>query len=330
MKKKILQQLLLITVTTFTLLGVTGCGNNLGSSTGEAQLTTQASENATNNANENIISQNTATATEFQELTVYGDVVVKVSQADLNTAFDENADTLIQIQGSVVDIIGEGATVSGNQVVINREGTYVISGELADGQICINVGDQEKVHLVLNNVTLSCSTTAPIYCVNADKLILTLADGSVNTIYDGYAYVDEAVKGCIYSTCDLTINGNGSLTVIGNYNNGISCKDDIKILGGTLNVTAVNNGIKGNDSISIFGGDITVQGDDGLKSDNEDLDKGFLFINGGTVRITADDDAMQATNAVILSGGNIYARYLDTLIQCGGTVQGEDTVLSWM
>ena len=72
-----------------------------------------------------------------------------------------------------------------------------------------------------------------------------------------------------YSKDDLTISGNGTLTVNGNYNNGIVSKDDLKITGGNITVTAVNNGIKGKDSVRIKDGNIKVTaGGDGIKTDN--------------------------------------------------------------
>lgn len=54
-------------------------------------------------------------------------------------------------------------------IEITSGGTYIISGSLSDGQIIVNAPDSEKVHLILNNVTLGSSTGAPIYVKSSDK-----------------------------------------------------------------------------------------------------------------------------------------------------------------
>lgn len=75
---------------------------------------------------------------------------------------------------------------------------------------------------------------------------------------------------CVYSKDDLTINGTGTLNVIANYNNGIVSKDDLKVTGGNISVTAVHDGLRGKDSVTVKDGVITVNaGGDGIKSNND-------------------------------------------------------------
>jgi len=75
----------------------------------------------------------------------------------------------------------------------------------------------------------------------------------------------------IFSRDDLTINGNGSLTVTAHYRHGIVSKDDLRITGGQITVTSVNDGIRGRDSIAVKDGTITVQsGGDGMQANNDE------------------------------------------------------------
>jgi hypothetical protein len=86
--------------------------------------------------------------------------------------------TAIEFDGSTVSVSGSGAEAAGTTVTISDAGTYVLTGTLTDGQIIVDAGKDDTVRLVLNGVSLSCSTSAPIYCVKAGTLVLTLADGT--------------------------------------------------------------------------------------------------------------------------------------------------------
>ena len=136
----------------------------------------------------------------------------------------------IELKGSSITIAGDGATVNGSTITINSAGTYSISGTLDDGQIIVDTEDQEKVGLILNGANISSSTSAPIYVLNADKTVITLADGTENYVTDGDSYIFEDTESdepnaAIFSKDDLTINGSGSLVINANYNNGITSKE---------------------------------------------------------------------------------------------------------
>ena len=155
-------------------------------------------------------------------------------------------------------------------------------------------------------------TSAPIYVVNAEKTVITLAAGTENYVTDAETSLfDDAEsdepKAAIFSHDDLTINGEGSLTVTANANNGIASQDDLKTPGGHITVTAVNDGLKGKDSIAIKEGVITISaGGDGLQAHNDsDVEKGYIAIEGGTLHITAGLDGIQAETRLLVSGGDI-------------------------
>ena len=225
-------------------------------------------------------------------------------------------DTYIEL-GEKVNVDGEGVSVDNNIVTINRGGTYSLSGKLEDGQIIVSASEIEKVYLVLNGVDITCSNTSAIYVKEAEKTIISLADNTENYIRDGanYELEDENDKrdAAIYSKDNLTFVGSGNLTVEGNYNDGITGKDDLKIEGGNIKVNAINDGIKGKDSLVVTGGNITVNsGQDGMKSNNdENTDKGYILIKGGTINITSGNDGIQGEN-------NVYIRNGDVTINSGG------------
>ena len=220
------------------------------------------------------------------------------------------AGTSITLNGDSISVTGEGVTVAGSVATITTPGVYTLSGSLADGQIVVDTRAEEAVTLVLNGVELRSSSSAPINVINAKKTIIQLADGSQNSVTDGATYVfpsadvDEP-NAAIFSTGDLTIFGGGTLTVQGNYNDGIASKDGLIIAGGTLTVNAVDDGIRGKDYLVVADGTLVVtsQGD-GLKPDNdEDAARGYVSIKAGAITVTAGDDAITGETDVIIWGG---------------------------
>lgn len=216
----------------------------------------------------------------------------------------------IEFDEDAIQISGSGAEVSGSTVTIRDAGTYVLTGTLSDGQILIDADEDAAVRLVLDGVSLSSSTSAPIFCSEAGTLILTLDDGSQNRITDGSSYVSASAgenepDAAIFSKSDVVVNGTGALTVSANYNNGIVSKDSLVITQGNLNVTAVNDAVRGRDCAVLAGGTFTLSsGGDGIQSNNDkDGEKGYVAISGGTFRIASGGDGIQAETALLISGG---------------------------
>ena len=213
-----------------------------------------------------------------------------------------------QLSTSVQDT---GIKVEGNAFVITRGGSYELKGDLSNGQIKVAVPKTEQVELIFNNFTASCNTSAPLYIESADKATIVLAAGSVNTLTDATLYqfanpAEDKPNACIYSSDDMTIKGTGTLNVNGNYNNGIGCKNDLRIKDCTLNVTGVNNILKGNDSVEIENATVKLSGgEDAIKSDTADrTDKGYILITAGSkVEINCIDDAIQATMSITIEAG---------------------------
>ena len=256
-------------------------------------------------------------------------IFLTVKNADIETDYDESQADKIELSDSMTD----------KTIEITSGGTYIISGSLSDGQIIVNAPDSEKVHLILNNVTLGSSTGAPIYVKSSDKTIITLAKDSENSLSDTNRESgdDNAV---IYSETDLSINGTGTLTINALYNNGINCRDDLKLINGTYIINSVDDGIVGHDSVTVAGGEFTINcGGDGIQAETylyiengtinitecyEGIEGHNVTIDNGTININSSDDGINAAkdsaSSIVINGGDIYVNAEGDGIDSNGTI----------
>ena len=226
---------------------------------------------------------------------------------DQKSDWDESSATFITLDGDECKISGNGAYFYDGNVVISGGGYYVISGTLDDGSIVVDAYDSSKVFIKLKDVDIYCSDDACLRIDQADKVFLTLADGTENSFESGEEYSDEALEdgtgGTIFAHDDLTINGTGSLTVTANYKHGIDANDDLMITGGYIAIFAPKDGIHVNDSIRIKDADIVIDAeDDGIVTAKEG---GYIYMESGTLDIAGSDDGIHATGDVIVDGGEI-------------------------
>ena len=228
--------------------------------------------------------------------------------------------------GATVSNGGNCVTVEGGSVKISCGGEYDISGSYSgsDAQILVNTAKTDSsVYLNMRGLTLSNTADAPIYIQKASKAFVVAKNGTTNTLSDGssrtktYNYTNDngeaktdTTGACIYAKDDLTIKGEGTLIVNGNYNNGIHTSNDLKVKNGIITVKAKNNGLKGKNSVEVSGGtiNITTTEGDGIKSDTEDAadlasGKGSIEITGGEITITSAFDGITAANAVVIANG---------------------------
>lgn len=201
-------------------------------------------------------------------------------------------------------------TLSNQDQTITSAGVYRLSGEIADGQIIVDASEADDILLILNGINVTNSDGPALNIIEADKVVIILAAGSDNYLEDGSNYADtsdSAPNAALHSKGDLTITGEGSLTVTGNYVDGITSTDGLVIDGGNITVTAVDDGIRGKDYAIIQSGTINITaGGDGIKSDDsEDTMRGYVYISGGTINITANGDSISAITDTLLAGGNI-------------------------
>jgi hypothetical protein len=239
---------------------------------------------------------------------------------DENNGGNNSGTTRIILKGDSITVEGAGASAEGSKVTITSAGTYSISGTLTDGQILVNTTDKETVTLILNGVNIGNSVTSPLYIADAEETVIVLADNTENSVTDAASYIFENTEedepnAAVFSKSELAIEGNGSLTVSANYNDGIASKDGLTISGGNISVNAADDGIRGKDYLVVKDGNITVKaGGDGLKSDNEeDTAKGYISVEKGAVNVTSGGDAFDAQTNVTITDGEM------TLTSGGGS-----------
>lgn len=214
-------------------------------------------------------------------------VCFAVSAETADDLFSSKDLTLADPSKAVDIVLTEGG------VDITEPGVYRLSGQVADGSIRVAPATEGDVWLLLDGVSVHNEDGAALTSDGCDKLILTLAEGSVNSLTQGSATPDEEDNdAAIYVRDDLTINGTGALTIESAYLDGINCRDSLRIVSGEITVTAVDDGLVGKDEVTIGGGTIAIsaQTGDGIKSTNaEDADRGFVTIADGSLTITTGE-----------------------------------------
>ena len=171
---------------------------------------------------------------------------------DKEVGYDEDNCVIIQLQNDTALCNTDNVQIDGQIITISAEGTYLITGSLSNGMIRIEAADTDKIHLVLDNVSIANSTSAAIYIKEADKVFITLAPDSENVLTNDGNYTtidDNNIDAVIFSKSDLTLNGDGGLTVNAKAGHGIVSKDDLVITGGNYNISSASHGLSGKDSI---------------------------------------------------------------------------------
>ena len=226
--------------------------------------------------------------------------------------------TYIHLNGDSATVTGEHAAVSGSVITIDHSGTFYVDGTLNDGQINVNIADEtadaETVKIFLNGAKITGKSAPAIFVTNAENTSINLVDGTENTITDGdTAYAgDNLGKAVIEAKDDITIKGGekgtGILNITASTQDGISCNNDVKFNGGTVNITTLNStdktdAVKGKTSVTVKEGVLTIDAEgDGIKSG-----KGAVAVSGGKVSIKAGNDAVQAAATIDISGGTVIA-----------------------
>ena len=208
--------------------------------------------------------------------------------------------------------------VNGGEVVITCGGNYDFSGSYTGNDAQIRVYSPKSdsgVYLNLRGLTLTNNADAVIYVQMASKAFVVAKEGTTNTLSDAsnrtktFTYVNasnetkvDTTGACIYAKDDLTIKGEGTLTVKGNYNNGIHTSNDLRFRGETtVNVTAKNHGLKGKELVDVEKGNITITttSGDGIHGDLN------VVLTGGNIKVSAGDDGIHADSALHLAGSTV-------------------------
>ena len=231
------------------------------------------------------------------------------TERDLAGTYEESGAVYVTLSDDGIAGETDGVVIDGQMVTITAEGTYIFSGTLSEGQIVVDA-DNAKVQIVFDNVDITYASSAAVYVKSAEKVFVTLAEGSQNTLRNTDEYVaidDNNIDAVIFAKSDLTLNGTGSLTSISAEGHGIVSKDDLKITGGTYDITAAGHALSGKDSVRIADGTFILTAEkDGIHAENaDDEEKGYIYIADGDFTITSDGDGMDASNIVQIEDGTL-------------------------
>ncbi|MBR3691952.1 MAG: carbohydrate-binding domain-containing protein [Clostridia bacterium] len=232
-----------------------------------------------------------------------------LSDRDRDPAYSAEGAVEIKLQGNSAACASDAVEIRGTTVTILDEGTYILSGKLDDGQIIVAAGDTDKTQIVLSGAEIASAKSAALYIRSADKVFVTLAEGSENSLKNGgsFAAQDESnIDGALFSESDLTVNGTGSLTVSSPAGHGVVCKDDLVLAQGRLRITAAAHAIDANDSVTLSEANLTLTaGKDGIHAENaEDTALGNVYLLGGEAKISAAGDGISAGGSMQISGGS--------------------------
>ena len=187
------------------MLVLTGCGNNSSTEDNNSTNTDDGTSNVS------------VTSTVIDESDIF-------TNRDIKTDYDESKCISIKLNGNSASCDSKTVDISGTTITITEEATYVVSGTLDDGMIIVNANDTAKLQIVLNGASITSSTSAALYILEADKVFVTLADGSTNTLANGGTFEsidDNNIDGAVFSKQDLTFNGSGNLTITSPADHGI-------------------------------------------------------------------------------------------------------------
>ncbi|MCH5249520.1 MAG: carbohydrate-binding domain-containing protein [Lachnospiraceae bacterium] len=253
------------------------------------------------------------------------DVSDMFTDRDYEIGYDENTSVLIQLNGDSISCNSDSVKISGTTATIADEGTYILSGTLNDGMIVVNAGKKDKPQLVLNGVNINSKTSAPVYILEADKVFITLAADTSNTLSNGGSFtaVDENnIDSVIFSKQDLTLNGSGNLMVTSPAGHGIVSKDDLVFTSGTYTINSASHGLDANDSVRIANAEITIDaGKDGIHAENsDDTELGFVYIASGAFDIFAEDDGINAGAYMLISDGTFKIDSADDAVHSNASI----------
>ena len=278
---------------TLALSAFTGCSDQNGSGSGQIDTTSNTYNEAEDTTEAATASK--AAKTSNKSLSA---AVINTSNIFTDRDLVQSPDTASAVKLTAAD---------GKTLDITEEGVYIISGSAANCTVKVDAGKDAKVQLVLDGAEIENDDFPAIYVVSADKVFITTTakESSLAVNKEFRADGETNTDAVIYSKTDLVLNGKGTFTVYSAYGNGISCKDDLKITGGTYNVTTAKDAFEANDSISVYDGSFTIKTNkDGFHCENSDDDTlGQIYIAGGSFDINSKSDGIQGTTYVQIDGG---------------------------
>lgn len=230
------------------------------------------------------------------------------SNRDFEVGYDEEESAVITLNGNTASCSSDAVRISGSTITITDEGTYIICGTLDDGMIIIDSEKTDKTQLVLNGAAIHSETSAAIYILQSDKVFITTAANTENTLSNGgtFTAVDENnIDAVIFSKEDITLNGSGMLTITSPAGHGIVSKDSLKVTSGSYDINCASHALEGKEEVCIANAAFTiVSGKDGIHAENtDDAASGCVYIQSGTFDISAEGDGISAAADMQIDGG---------------------------
>lgn len=208
--------------------------------------------------------------------------------------------TVITLNGTTASVEGSGAAASDGLVTISAGGTYHLKGTFT-GQILITASKNEAVTLLLEDASITSPASAAIYGKSECDVLLYLEGASSVSDVSGYTLTADDTGAAIFTAGNLTICGDGALTVNGLNNHGIQAKGNLEIQSGSLAVLSAGDGLKGKETVLLAGGTATIAaGGDGIQSS-----KANVVISGGSISVSSAGDGVAAETTVLVSGGTL-------------------------
>lgn len=264
-----------------------------------------------------------------------------IPTSDADPAYDAENAAEISLDDSGTTSNGLGIETEGSVTTITTPGTYVISGTLSEGQLCVDVADSSTVRLVLANCNINNPSGPAIFIKSAESVCITLPDGTQNILSDGNDYTleesrshtgNDAAGAALCSTASLCINGSGRLGAIGNASNGIFTEQTLIVTDGDIAVNANGDALHGCKGVKVSGGTLNLNsGRYGIMScESEDRAAGFISVTRGNINISSTDDGIHASTYVRLMDGffNIASGRCSIYSEVEGRIAGGQYDLS--
>lgn len=257
---------------------------------------------------ENSLAGNDSQESNAAEQNLAIDTSEMFTDRDFEIGYDEEQSTSIYLNGDSAECDSDAVKIADSIVTISDEGTYILSGNLKNGMVVVEAEDTDKLHIILNGVSIENKTSAAIYIQNADKVFITTASGTENLLSNSGEYVtidDNNIDSAVFSKSDITFNGEGTLEINAAAGHGIVSKDDLVITGGSYDIITEGHGICGKDSVRIANGSFTIQSKkDGIHAENSDDESlGFLYVAEGSFDVTSQGDGLSAGNYLLIDQG---------------------------
>lgn len=221
---------------------------------------------------------------------------------------------------SLLDVSVSGADVSITQAeTLADEVTYTLSGNSTNGSF--TMAGQLKSTVVLNGLTLTSTTGAPLTINNGKRINIEVADGTTNTLVDA---ASGAQKACFFVKGHAEFSGGGTLNITGNAKHAYRSNEYTllkKKFTGKINILgAASDGFHVEEYFQQNAGEVTITGIDGdgiqvdyATDDDGNIEEstentGEIILKDGKISITTTAAAckgLKAEGNVQIQGGTL-------------------------